>query len=254
MRLLPEASKTLSSQGVELDKNDFRLLANLGRGSFGKVYKVSHIPTGHEYAIKIVCKEKTKTESMIKQIQTEVGVMERVDHPGIVKLYTYFENDANIYLVLELGGDNLYTVLLKEKRFAESKAKVAVSQTLEAMAYLHAMTPPVIHRDLKPENLLVFGERIKLADFGWAGMQDNPRKTFCGTPDYLSPEMIRRQGHTEKIDVWAIGILTYELLVGKAPFSPEGIKDKHDKLKVMEARILVALILLSKDNWSSLQD
>ncbi len=240
-RLLPPCKRTLASMtGGELCKKDFKLLLSLGQGSFGKVYKVIHIATGDEYAVKVICKERAKGESMLKQIQTEIEVMSMCEHPNVVRMVTYFENEANIYLVMELGGENLYSHLFKCKKYTEEQARATIHQVLEAINYLHKMTPPVIHRDLKPENILTFaGGIVKLADFGWAGMHNNLRQTFCGTPDYLSPEMILRTGHTEKIDIWAIGILAYELLTGKAPFSPENIKDRFDRLRVMESKILV---------------
>lgn len=90
----------------------------------------------------------------------------------------------------------------------------------KAVAYLHKQDPPIIHRDIKPENVLFYGDKLKLADFGWSNMNNRVRTTFCGTPDYLAPEMILERGHNEKLDVWTLGVLTYELIVGKAPFSP----------------------------------
>lgn len=105
-KILPSPKTTLSSASPsgELDKNDFQLMSNLGEGSFGKVYKVTHRPTGDLYAIKVVSKEKMKSPSMLKQIQNEIEIMQGITHPNIVKLWTYFENEKNIYLVLELGG------------------------------------------------------------------------------------------------------------------------------------------------------
>jgi serine/threonine protein kinase len=92
---------------------------------------------------------------------------------------------------------------------------------LKAVNYLHERNPPIIHRDIKAENILFFKDRLKIADFGWSSMKDKVRTTFCGTPDYLAPEMILERGHNEKLDLWTLGILMYELLVGKAPFSPD---------------------------------
>jgi serine/threonine protein kinase len=86
--------------------------------------------------------------------------------------------------------------------------------------YLHCLNPPVIHRDIKPENILFKEGKLKLADFGWSNIKDSVRHTFCGTRDYLAPEMILKTGHDEKLDVWTLGILTFEVLTGKAPFSP----------------------------------
>lgn len=108
-----------------------------------------------------------------------------------------------------------------------------------AIQYLHGQTPPVIHRDIKPENLLDFGDVIKLADFGWSSVNEGTRMTFCGTPDYLAPEMLRRTTHNEKLDIWSLGVLTYELLTGLAPFTPLNAKERGEKMKIMEDNIMV---------------
>lgn len=109
----------------------------------------------------------------------------------------------------------------------------------KAVNYLHIQSPPIIHRDIKPENVLFVGSRLKLADFGWSNMKDRVRTTFCGTPDYLAPEMILEQGHNEKLDVWTLGILTYELVVGKAPFTPTTTtKDQKAAHRLLEKNIM----------------
>jgi len=89
------------------------------------------------------------------------------------------------------------------------------------------MSPKILHRDIKPENILISGDKIKIIDFGWSNQNDDFRNTYCGTPDYLSPEMIMGTGHNEKLDIWTLGILMYELLNGKPPFTPKvKISDK----------------------------
>lgn len=100
---------------------------------------------------------------------------------------------------------------------------------LKALEYLHSMKPQIIHRDIKPENILVNKKMLQIADFGWSNENDNKevRNTFCGTPDYLAPEMILGNGHNEKLDMWTVGILMYELLHGKPPFTPK--KRKHNR-------------------------
>jgi len=109
----------------------------------------------------------------------------------------------------------------------------------KACCYLHEQSPPIIHRDIKPENVLFCYGVLKLADFGWSNMKDRVRTTFCGTPDYLAPEMILERGHNEKLDVWTLGILTYELVVGKAPFSPNNkVKDKKAAHRQLEKNIM----------------
>lgn len=104
--------------------------------------------------------------------------------------------------------------------FHEKEASKYIFEILKAVNYLHQLNPPVIHRDIKPENILFINGKVKLSDFGWSSIKNSVRHTFCGTRDYLAPEMILKSGHDEKLDVWTIGILTFELLTGKAPFSP----------------------------------
>lgn len=128
-----------------------------------------------------------------------------------------------------------------------------VHDTASAIEYLHSRNPPIIHRDIKPENLLVFGDTIKLADFGWSNHNENMRNTYCGTPDYLAPEMILRTTHNEKLDIWSLGVLTFELLTGYAPFTPPTIKEKGQKMKALEANITVNLIYDRKENSQYLQ-
>ncbi len=102
--VLPPPRKTLATNASQLNKHDFKLVSNLGEGSFGKVYKVEHVPSKANYAIKVMAKDKLKNPKMLKQVQTEIQIMESIHHENIVELVTYFENEANIYLVLELGG------------------------------------------------------------------------------------------------------------------------------------------------------
>lgn len=101
---------------------------------------------------------------------------------------------------------------------------------------MHKQNPPIIHRDIKPENILFSQGHLKIADFGWSNLKDKVRTTFCGTPEYLAPEMLMEKGHNEKLDVWTLGVLLYEILVGEPPFTPKGIEgmskgDLYEKLK-----------------------
>ena len=101
-----------------------------------------------------------------------------------------------------------------------------------AVDYLHKQMPPIIHRDIKPENILFCDDHLKIADFGWSNLKDRVRTTFCGTPEYLAPEMLMEKGHNEKLDVWTLGVLLYEMLVGYSPFTPS--MDGADKSKSKE--------------------
>lgn len=106
----------------------------------------------------------------------------------------------------------------------------------KAVDYLHNQNPPIIHRDIKPENILFSQGHLKIADFGWSNLKDKVRTTFCGTPEYLAPEMLMEKGHNEKLDVWTLGVLLYEILVGEPPFTPKGTEglskaELYEKLK-----------------------
>lgn len=136
----------------------------------------------------------------------------------------------------------MYSLLHKVKKFPEAQAAKFLFETGSAIAYLHSRSPPIIHRDLKPENLLVFGDSVKLADFGWSNRHVDLRQTYCGTPDYLAPEMVSRSSHNEKLDTWALGVLAFELLFGYAPFTPRDIKERGLKMKAMEQNILVKFL------------
>lgn len=120
-----------------------------------------------------------------------------------------------------------------------------IMDILKAVFHLHQQQPPIIHRDIKPENILCFGDILKLADFGSSNTKDKILKeTMCGTPEYLAPEMILKEGHDEKIDVWCIGVIFFELLFGYTPFAETllhvNIEDKEKLLNLLTDRILVS--------------
>ena len=135
---------------------------------------------------------------------------------------------------------SLYRKLKIEKKFSETSTGRYMLNVLSAMHFLHQQDPPILHRDLKPENLLMFdGGVVKITDFGWSAEQSEVRNTFCGTQEYLAPEMIEGSGHDEKLDVWTLGILVYELIHGKTPFFNVGKGvDVRAQRKLIEKSIL----------------
>lgn len=140
---------------------------------------------------------------------------------------------------MELAECSLFEELTKKHPFSEEKVATFMGDIIRAVIYLHALTPPILHRDLKPENVLVTKGRCKIADFGWSNTSNLERNTYCGTFDYLAPEMIRGTGHNEKLDVWTLGVLMYELLEGKPPFGPKDrFVDKRMVEKITEQNIL----------------
>lgn len=214
------------SQGLEREcnKDDFEALDDkaLGKGGFGHVWKVRHKVTQKIYAIKVINKDYIRKEKMVAQINREIDIMYRTNHPHIIKLYNHYEDDDNFYLVMQCAmKGQLYSQLKRLKRLDERTTAQYMRELISAVQYLHSLDPPIIHRDIKPENILLDKDlRAKLADFGWSNFSESnkERDTYCGTPEYLAPEMVTKSGHNESIDIWSIGVLMFELLAGRPPF------------------------------------
>ncbi|EOO04382.1 putative aur protein kinase protein [Phaeoacremonium minimum UCRPA7] len=202
----------------------FEIGRPLGKGKFGRVYLARERSSGFICALKVQYKSELQHGSGVeKQIRREIEIQSNLRHPNILKLYGHFHDSKRIFLILEFAAKGeLYKHLRKENRFPEWKAAQYIAQMASALRYLHRKH--VIHRDIKPENILVgiHGE-IKISDFGWSVHAPNHRRaTLCGTLDYLPPEMIKSgskdNSYDEKVDLWSLGVLTYEFLVGEAPF------------------------------------
>jgi len=205
----------------------FEIGRPLGKGKFGRVYLARERTTGFVCALKTLYKSELQNSSAEKQVRREVEIQSNLRHPNILKLYGHFHDSKRIFLILEFAGKGeLYKHLRRENRFPEWKAAQYIAQCAAALRYLHRKH--VIHRDIKPENILlgIHGE-IKIADFGWSvHAPSRRRQTLCGTLDYLPPEMVsnsrreagKQMSYNEKVDLWSLGVLTYEFLVGEAPF------------------------------------
>ncbi|KAI7886119.1 kinase-like protein [Lichtheimia hyalospora FSU 10163] len=227
-----EATCDPSQQELAMDDNtartrtwaieDFEVGKCLGNGRFGTVYLAKEMSSKQLVALKIIKKQEMQAANIVSFLQREVEIQGHLRHPNILRLYGYFHDKENVYIVLEYAEKGALNNMIQEHGcLSEPSAAKLMLQVINALKYLHALR--VIHRDIKPENLLVDSKgRLKLADFGWAVHDPWPRRrTFCGTLDYLSPEMIENKAHDEKVDVWAIGILCYEMLVGNPPFEME---------------------------------
>ncbi|GAA6030436.1 hypothetical protein JCM8097_009107 [Rhodosporidiobolus ruineniae] len=207
----PTASFSLSS---------FEIGRPLGKGKFGRVY-MARTKAEPKYIVALKClfKEEIVKNKVEKQVRREIEIQSHLAHPNLLRLYGYFHDEKRIFLILEFAGKGeLYKQLHRCGRFSEKRSSRYIAQMADALAYLHSKH--VIHRDIKPENILigVSGE-IKLADFGWSvHAPGNRRSTLCGTLDYLPPEMVENREHTDKVDLWALGVLTYEFLCGQPPF------------------------------------
>ncbi|KAF0382175.1 AUR protein Kinase [Gigaspora margarita] len=212
-----------------LSMNDFEIVRQIGKGKYGHVYLAIYKASGYIVALKILLKQELQHEKLLKQLKREVEIQGNLDHPNILKLYGSFQDDNHIVMILEFAQyGTLYDFLKRSQRITEGRSARYIAQIVRALQFIHQKH--IIHRDIKPENLLVGrnGE-IKLADFGWAtyapDLSSTPLTTVCGTLDYLAPEMVRRLPYNENVDVWALGILCYELLVGVPPFEAIGFHE-----------------------------
>ena len=227
-KILFESPSIRSGEEQEIKKSDFEFEKKLGDGAFGHVWKVCHRQTKQVYALKQVAKE--KVIKMQNQFKREVYIMYNLNHPHIAKLFNHFEDEKSFYLILEFAeGGNLFHRLHRQKHFLECEAAQYFREVLAAVNYLHSHNPAIIHRDIKPENILLDKEgRVKLTDFGWSnyfGDEVEPRTTICGTPEYLPPEMVEHRIHDTSADIWCLGVLLYEMLVGHTPFKSQAKKN-----------------------------
>ena len=219
----------------ESKKTDFEKEREIGKGGFGLVWKVIHKKTQKVYCIKVIKKEGIVQQKLVDQMNREIEIMYILNNPHCLRLKNHFEDDTNFYLVMPLASKGqLYRVLKKFRKFDERTAAQILRETISALQYLHSFKPPIIHRDIKPENLLLNeGGRILLADYGWSNfnMEGDVRKTFCGTPEYIAPEMLLKKGHDTRVDIWSIGILMFELLSGYSPFVAKSNQELYQNIR-----------------------
>ncbi|KAL6707224.1 spindle assembly checkpoint kinase [Coniothyrium glycines] len=208
---------------------DFEIGGRLGHGKYGRVYLARHLATNYVCALKVISKAQCATEGEEGLIRRELETHQNLVHKNILKFIAWFHDDRSMYLVLEFApGGSLYSRLKKQPKFRFDERTTAqyIAQTAEALRYMHSKN--IMHRDIKPENILLgLYDEIKLADFGYSvHTTSGSRSTICGTLDYLSPEvalMMLKPGkspefYTKAIDLWSLGVLMYELLVGRPPF------------------------------------
>ena len=229
-RFLPKPQSVLKGLEPEPKIKDFEMLKELGCGSFGRVFLARHLKTRALYAIKAIDKkDKTNIEEK-PYFRRELEVMYKIHHPNVVKLFGHFEDNNYCYFIMEyISKGNVYNLLTLDKKKQISPKVVAtiMKDVISAVYFLHNMNPPIIHRDIKPENVLLNeGIIAKLTDFGWSNyiQEDKERKTVCGTPIYLAPEIIKEQGHDKRVDIWCIGVLLFELITKKVPFQGKDLE------------------------------
>ena len=235
-RFLPIPESVTKCLEPEPKITDFQITKELGAGSFGHVYLVSHKTTKAQYAIKAIDKRNKANKSEKPYFRREIEVMYKIHHPNVVKLYGHFEDNNYCYFIMEyIAKGNIFNLIPHDnkKRLNVKVVASLMKDVISAVYYLHHMKPIIIHRDIKPENVLL-GEGLvaKLTDFGWSNymQEDEKRKTVCGTPIYLAPEIIKEEGHDEKVDIWCIGVLLFELTTGNVPFQGNDIDTLKDNI------------------------
>ena len=211
--------------------NSFEILSLLGIGSFGKVCKVRMKKTGQIYAMKILNKNFLIKNKILKHAISECNILKKSSSPFIITLHYAFQTPENLYMILDYcpGGDLDFHIQLRI--FEEEEAKFYIAELILAIEYLHLNN--ILYRDLKPENILIHSDgHIKLADFGLAreNVKDGVTKSFCGSPSYLSPEMIQKRESTKASDIYGIGAVLYEMMSGYTPFYGNDLKTLYTNI------------------------
>nr|XP_023014547.1 ribosomal protein S6 kinase 2 beta isoform X1 [Leptinotarsa decemlineata] len=221
------------------DPSQFELLKVLGEGSFGKVFlarKVVGNDAGTLYAMKVLKKATLKVRDR-HRTKMERNILVEVEHPFIVKLHYAFQTEGKLYLILDfLRGGDLFSRLSKEVMFTEEDVKFYLAELALALNHLHSLG--IIYRDLKPENILLDSDgHIALTDFGLSKLplEEGKAYSFCGTVEYMAPEVVNRKGHTFAADWWSFGVLMFEMLTGALPF--QGSDRKETMTQILKAKL-----------------
>ena len=206
----------------------------LGKGGFAKCYEFTDLQSNKILAAKIVLKSSLVNKPSAKEkLLSEIHIHRGLNHTNIVKCEHCFEDKHNVYILLELCSNQALSDILKRRiRLTEIEVRCYLIQIISGLKYLHEKN--IIHRDLKLANLFITDQmELKIGDFGLAAKiteKDQLRKSLCGTPNYIAPEIVERRGHSYPVDIWSLGIICYTLLVGKPPFETPNIKDTINRI------------------------
>ncbi|XP_026860219.1 serine/threonine-protein kinase Sgk3 isoform X2 [Electrophorus electricus] len=242
------------SANLQAKPTDFDFLKVIGKGSFGKVLLAKRKRDGKCYAIKVLQKKVILNRREQKHIMAERNVLlKNVKHPFLVGLHYSFQTTDKLYFVLDfVNGGELFFHLQKERTFPEPRAKFYIAEMASALGYLHSLN--IVYRDLKPENILLDSQgHIVLTDFGLCKegiSQADTTTTFCGTPEYLAPEVLRKQPYDNTVDWWCLGSVLYEMLYGLPPFYSRDTHEMYDNILHKELTLRPGA---STSAWSILQ-
>ena len=221
-----------------INKNSFQFMYVIGKGGFGKVWKVQYKKTKEIYALKEMSKLKIINKKSEKSINSEREFLSILNHPFIVNMHYAFQDLDNLYLIMDMlsGGDLRYHIS-RYRRFSEEQTRFFIACMVYTLEYIHGNN--VIHRDIKPENLVLDNKGyVRITDFGIAkeNMIDNSSET-SGTPGYMSPEVMRGKNHSFPVDYFAIGVIGYEFMMGRRPYYGKNRKEIKEQMLSIQACI-----------------
>ena len=218
------------NRNSELDSLSFeqfippvRILRRIGSGGFAEVYEVEHCSTGDKFALKIIDKKKLKNSNLLSRLNEEISIHRSLDSAFITKYLHSWHTSSNFFILLELAeGGDLFALWRRGKVLPIPSVRRYLAQIATTLDYLHRNE--IVYRDLKLENVLLSAEGdVKLSDFGLAGRLPRGRYdlTFCGTMEYMSPEILAASFYSHSTDFWSLGVVAYSLLMGRYPYEAE---------------------------------
>ncbi|CAH1775220.1 unnamed protein product [Owenia fusiformis] len=205
----------------------------LGKGGFAKCYELTDLKTDKVYAGKIIAKTRISKPHQKEKIVREIELHRTLDHKHVVGFHSFFEDDENVYIILEkCSKKSLVHVMKNRSTITEPEVRYYIRRLVYGCQYIHSQH--IIHRDLKLGNMLLNSNMdIKIGDFGLATKVDyegEKKMTVCGTPNYIAPEVLQKKGHSYEADIWAIGCIMYALLVGRPPFETATLKETYNRI------------------------
>ncbi|XP_077991813.1 serine/threonine-protein kinase Sgk1-like [Glandiceps talaboti] len=231
--------------------SEFDFLKVIGKGSFGKVLLAKHKSEGTVYAIKVLQKQAIMRRNEVKHIMAERNVLKKnIKHPFLVGLHYSFQTPDKLYFVLDyVNGGELFFHLQRERYFPEPRARFYAAEIASALGYLHSHN--IIYRDLKPENILLDAQgHVVLTDFGLCKENitaTGTTGTFCGTPEYLAPEVLRKQEYDRSVDWWCLGAVLYEMMYGLPPFYSRDTAEMYDNILYKPLRLRTNISMAARN-------
>uniref|UniRef100_A0A1I7TKM6 Serine/threonine-protein kinase PLK n=1 Tax=Caenorhabditis tropicalis TaxID=1561998 RepID=A0A1I7TKM6_9PELO len=217
-----------TERSIQYEKGKF-----LGKGGFAHCYEIINKANGEVLAGKVVPKHLLVKQYQRDKMAQEVQIHRNLSHHNVVKLFHFFEDRLNVYITLELcPRRSLMELHKRRKAVTEPEARYFTHQVVEGVLYLHDLK--IIHRDMKLGNLFLNDDLVvKIGDFGLATTVDGDerKKTLCGTPNYIAPEVLNKMGHSFEVDVWAVGCILYILLFGQPPFESKSLEETYSRIR-----------------------